>query len=138
MSNRDDWSTLHHLAYVYAAIASSDGSISSDELEVLGRKLHEWNPHVDGKELMQIVMAAVATLGEDKGRGDLQPLHASVDLVARALDDDGRTAAIDDLLAIAGADGTVWPAEGDLLLMIREAWEPDHRARRNLRRPEQD
>ena len=34
MSDRKGWRELHHLAYVYAAVASSDGSISTDELEV--------------------------------------------------------------------------------------------------------
>ena len=132
MPNRDDWTLIHHLAYVYAAIASSDGSISNEELETLSSKLHTWNPQVDAKELMQIVMSAVAALGEDKQLGDSEPLHRSINLVAEALDDDGRTAALDDLLAIAGADGTVWPAEGDVLLMIREAWAPDHSGRRKL------
>ena len=124
MSNRDDWTELHHLAYVYAAIASSDGSVTNEELEVLCYKLHQWNEDIDVAEIVQIVMTAVAALGQDKEDEDLEPLRASVQLVADALDDDGRAAALGDLLSIAAADGTLVPDEGDLLMMIQKAWEP--------------
>ena len=124
MPNRDDWTELHHLAYVYAAIASSDGSVTNEELEVLCYKLHQWNEDIDVNEIVQIVMTAVAALGQDKEDEDVEPLNASVKLVADALDDDGRAAALGDLLSIAAADGTLVPDEGDLLMMIQRAWEP--------------
>ena len=124
MPNRDDWTELHHLAYVYAAIASSDGSVTNEELEVLCYKLHQWNEDIDVSEIVQIVMTAVAALGQDKEDEDIEPLNASVKLVADALDDDGRAAALGDLLSIAAADGTLVPDEGDLLMMIQRAWEP--------------
>ena len=124
MPNRDDWTELHHLAYVYAAIASSDGSVTNEELEVLCYKLHQWNEDIDVNEIVQIVMTAVAALGQDKEDEDIEPLNASVKLVADALDDDGRAAALGDLLSIAAADGTLVPDEGDLLMMIQRAWEP--------------
>lgn len=135
MADRHDWTELHRLGYIYAALASSDGSITSDELEILCEKLAEWNPDVERKELIQIVMTAVSALGEDKGREDSEPLDRSVDFVAKNLDDGARAAALDDLLAIAGADGTVWPSEGDLLLTIRKAWNPDRSGHRTLTRP---
>ena len=62
MPNRDDWTEMHHLAYVYAAVASSDGSVTNEELEVLCYKLHQWNEDIDVNELVQIVMTAVAAL----------------------------------------------------------------------------
>jgi uncharacterized tellurite resistance protein B-like protein len=136
MSVRDDWTELHHLAYIYAAIASSDGSISEDEMEVYCHKLHQWNPDVDAEELMQLVMAAVSALGRDKERVGGRYLNKSIEIVAGALDDEGRAAALDDLLAIAAADGTLMPGEGELLLTIRKAWEvdrTDRRGRRTLR-----
>jgi uncharacterized tellurite resistance protein B-like protein len=124
MSNREDWTELHHLAYVYAAIASSDGSVTNEELEVLCYKLHQWNEDIDVNEIVQIVMTAVAALGQDKEDENLEPLNTSVQLVADALDDDGRAAALGDLLSIAAADGTLMPDEGDLLMMVQRAWEP--------------
>jgi len=124
MSNREDWTELHHLAYVYAAIASSDGSVTNEELEVLCYKLHQWNEDIDVNEIVQIVMTAVAALGQDKEDNNLEPLNASVQLVADALDDDGRAAALGDLLSIAAADGTLMPDEGDLLMIVQRAWEP--------------
>ena len=133
MSHREGWSELHHLAYVYAAVASSDGSISNEELEVLCQRLHDWNPDVEREELMPIVMTAVSALGQDQGPVMRRQLGQSVEIVAGTLDEDGRAAALDDVLAIAGADGSLEPGEGELLLRIREAWGPgpgELRARR--------
>jgi uncharacterized tellurite resistance protein B-like protein len=124
MPNRDDWTELHHLAYVYAAVASSDGSVTNEELEVLCYKLHQWFDDIDVNELVQIVLTAVAALGQDMERDDQKPLHASIGLLAEALDDDGRAAALGDLLSIAAADGALVPDEGDVLVMIQKAWEP--------------
>lgn len=124
MPNRDAWTEMHHLAYVYAAVASSDGSVTNEELEVLCYKLHLWNEDIDVNELVQIVMTAVAALGQDKDEDDEAPLRESINLVAAALDDDGLSAALGDLLSIAAADGALVADEGDLLVMIREAWEP--------------
>jgi len=124
MPNRDDWTEMHHLAYVYAAVASSDGSVTNEELEVLCFKLHQWNEDIEVNELVQIVMTAVAALGQDKDEKDDAPLRESINLVAAALDDDGRSAALGDLLSIAAADGALVADEGDILVMIREAWEP--------------
>jgi len=135
MANRDEWTELHHLAYVYAAVASSDGSITNDELDVFCKKLHQWNDDIEADQLMQIVMAAVAALGSDKQRHEAGYLRQSVELIAGALDDDSRAAALDDLFAIAAADGTLEPGEGSLLLEIREAWradQEDHHSRRRL------
>jgi uncharacterized tellurite resistance protein B-like protein len=123
MPNRDDWTILHHLAYVYAAVASSDGSITNEELEVLCFKLHQWHDEIDVDELMPIVMTAVAALGEDKEAETVEQLDESIALTADALDDDGRAAALGDLLSIAAADGALLPGEGDILIKIRQAWE---------------
>jgi hypothetical protein len=123
MPNRDDWTILHHLAYVYAAVASSDGSITNEELEVLCYKLHQWHDEIDVDELMPIVMTSVAALGEDMDSGDDAQLDASIDLTAEALDDDGRSAALGDLLSIAAVDGALLPGEGEILVKIRQAWE---------------
>jgi len=134
MSDREQWNELHHLAYVYAAVASSDGSISSDELEIFCQRLHDWNPEVERGALMQIVMVAVAARGDDIGAASERQLARSVEIVAGALDEDGRAAALDDVLAIAGVDGSLEPGEGALLLKIREAWGPgpgELRARRH-------
>jgi uncharacterized tellurite resistance protein B-like protein len=141
MHDRDDWTELHHLAYVYAAVASSDGEITNDELDVFCEKLHQWNSDIPADELMQVVMAAVAALGRDKESTDSSNLRDSVQLVAKLLDDDGRAAALDDLFAIAAADGTLMPGEGSLLLEIREAWSSEPRRRRSrpqLRRSQPD
>jgi uncharacterized tellurite resistance protein B-like protein len=130
MPTRDQWTGLHHLAYVYAAIASSDGKITNDELDVFCKKLHQWNPDIPADELMQIVMAAVAALGADIESQEASNLRDSVELVAEVLDDEGRAAALDDLFAIAAADGTFMPGEGNLLVEIREAWGADQLKRR--------
>lgn len=123
-SERANWTELHHLAYVYCAVASSDGSISTDELEIFCERLHDWNRDVGIEQLMPVIMTSVAALGQDDGRARERQLKESVEVVALALDEDGRGAALDDVLAIAGADGNLEPDEGVLLLKIREAWGP--------------
>jgi uncharacterized tellurite resistance protein B-like protein len=119
MVTRDEWTGLHHLAYVYAAVASSDGTITNDELDVFCEKLHQWNPEIPADRLMQIVMTAVAALGADIEGDAAANLRDSVEAVAEVLDEEGRAAALDDLFAIAAADGTFMPGEGSLLVQIR-------------------
>lgn len=123
MSSRKGWSPLHHLAYIYAAIASVDGSVSNTELEVLCDKLRQWKPELDDRALMPIVVTAVAALGSDVDASDIDQVHDSVKVVARTLDAEQRGAILDDLISIAGADGLFLPGEGDVLLMIRDALE---------------
>jgi tellurite resistance protein len=130
MTDRDSWTVLHHLAYVYAAIASSDGLITNDELEVFCQKLHDWVPSEDPESLMQTVMASIAALGEDKEKQELGHLYRSIGVVADELDDEARGAALDDLLAIAAADGMYEPSENALMLRIRQAWGTDNQTRR--------
>lgn len=133
MSSRKGWSPLHHLAYIYAAIASVDGSVSNPELEVLCDKLRQWKPDLDDRALMPVVVTAVAALGSDVDASDIDRVHDSVKIVARTLDAEQRGAILDDLITIAGADGFFLPGEGDVLLMIRDALE-EHSARPSRRR----
>ncbi|UCF21529.1 MAG: TerB family tellurite resistance protein [Gemmatimonadota bacterium] len=122
MTDRSQWSLIHHLAYVYSAIAFSDGSISEDELEVFCRNLHNWVPQEDPQSLKQTVESVAAVLAEDKGRGELGHLHRSIGIVADELDDEARAEALTDLLEIADADGRFAPGENALLLRLRQAW----------------
>ncbi len=120
-------------------MASSDGSISTEELEIFCERLHDWNRDVEMEALMPVVMTAVAALGQDAEQALERQLKESVEIVALALDEDGRSAALDDVLAIAGADGSLEPDEGALLLKIRDAWGPgpgelQARRRRQLER----
>ncbi len=114
---------MNHLAYVYAAIASGDGSISEEELAALCEALHKWESDLSESELMPVVMRGVSTLGDDRQRGDNEQLHASIEVLARSLDQEGRAAVLDDLLDIAGADGAFLPGEGDVMLLIKQAWD---------------
>jgi uncharacterized tellurite resistance protein B-like protein len=123
MTDREGWTDLHHLAYLYAAIASGDGSVSSDELEALCDRLHRWASHLDARALMPVVMTALSACGEDRDAGDVGQLYLSVEAVSRGMDEPARKAVLDDLLGIAGADGTLERGEGELLLLIRNAWE---------------
>jgi uncharacterized tellurite resistance protein B-like protein len=122
MTDRSHWSLLQHLAYVYAAIAHSDGSISEDELEIFCRNLHNWVPQEDPDALKQTVESVAAVMAEDKERGELGHLHRSIGIVADELDDEARAEALSDLLEIADADGRFDPSENALLLRLRQAW----------------
>lgn len=133
MPAREGWTPLHHLAYLYAAVASVDGSVSNEEFGVLCDKLHRWDPEMEDRRLVRIVMGALSTLGSDTAADDRDQLHASIEALAVVLDAEERGAALDDLLSVAGADGVFVAGEGHLLLTIRQAWEahpdssPPHR-----------
>lgn len=137
MPDREDWTPLHHLAYVYAAIASVDGSVSNEELETLCEKLGQWRAEMEDAELMPVVVTALAALGSDVTEEDIAQIHRSIEIVARTLDAEERGAVLDDLISIAGADGEFRPGEGDVLLLIRNALEAhagDRQRRRDLTR----
>ena len=123
MPAREGWGSLHHLAYLYAAVASVDGSVSNEEFGVLCEKLHRWDPEMEDRRLVRVVMGALSTLGTDTAANDTDQLHASIEALAVALDAEERGAVLDDLLSVAGADGVFAPGEGHLLLSIRQVWE---------------
>jgi uncharacterized tellurite resistance protein B-like protein len=125
MTKRDDWTVIHHLAYVYAAIAFSDGSISDDEMEVFCRNIERWVPQEGSDDLSQTVMTVIGAVAEDAGRQELGHLYRSVGVVADELDDDARGEALGDLLDIAAADGRFDPSENALLVRLRQAWGAD-------------
>lgn len=125
MTPRSDWTLIHHLAYVYASIAYSDGSISDDEVEVFCRNLERWAPAELSEDLSETVMTVIGAVGEDKERQELGPLYRSIGVVAEELDDDGRAEALGDILDIAAADGRFDPSENALLVRLRQAWGAD-------------
>jgi hypothetical protein len=122
MAERQGWSELHHLAYLYAAVASRDGSITDDEADVLCRRLHRWHSDMAITRIIPVVMAAVRALSRDsEGQRDRQ-IAESVGVVADALDEGGRATAFQDLRAIAEADSDLHAREGQMLGEIQEAW----------------
>lgn len=125
MTARSDWTLVHHLAYVYASIAFSDGSISDDELEVFCRNLERWAPAEEDEDLSQTVMTVIGAVSEDSERQELGHLYRSIGVVADELDDDARGEALGDLLDIAAADGRFDPSENALMLRLRQAWGAD-------------
>ena len=125
MTPRSDWTLIHHLAYVYASIAFSDGEISDDEVEVFCRNLERWAPQDQTEDLSETVMTVIGAVAEDKERQELGHLYRSIGMVADELDDDARGEALGDLLDIAAADGRFDPSENALLLRLRQAWAGD-------------
>lgn len=125
MTERDDWTVIHHLAYVYAAIAFSDGSISDDEMEVFCRNIERWVPQEGSDDLSQTVMTVIGAVAEDADRQEQGRLYRSVGIVADELDDDARGEALGDILDIAAADGRFDPSENALLVRLKQAWGAD-------------
>jgi uncharacterized tellurite resistance protein B-like protein len=125
MTERDDWTVIHHLAYVYAAIAFSDGSISDDEMEVFCRNIERWVSQEGSDDLSQTVMTVIGAVAEDADRQEQGHLYRSVGIVADELDDDARGEALGDILDIAAADGRFDPSENALLVRLRQAWGAD-------------
>lgn len=122
MADRQGWTELHHLAYLYAAVASRDGSISDDEADVLCRRLHRWHSDMAITRIIPVVMAAVRALSADSEEQRDRQIGESVGVVAGALDVEDRATAFEDLRTIAEADRDLHAREGQLLGEIREAW----------------
>jgi uncharacterized tellurite resistance protein B-like protein len=130
MSNRDAWTAYHHLGYLYAAVASSgDCSVGQAEMDVMSARLQEWNTDMNVADLVEIVVEATRAFAEDaRLRGWPETVAASAEILRAELDEEDRAAAIDDLLAIAEADGSVLPDEEQMLDVIRRVWEIDVRS----------
>ena len=122
MADRQDWTDLHHLAYLYAAVASRDGSITDDEADVLCRRLHRWHSDMAITRIIPVVMAAVRALSSDSEEQRDGQIAESVRVVADALEERDRTTAFADLQAIAEADSDLHAREGQLLGEVQEAW----------------
>lgn len=116
-----DWDVLHHLAFVYLALAhGTDADFSDGERHLLLRKLREWSPGLSESEVAALLGQVLDHYAETR---DVEAVRASVDAVKAALPPEQRMAALHDLIQIANADGVFLDREEDLINELVQAWE---------------
>ena len=99
----------HALAFLYLAAAqATDGTLTADEMRTLAEKLGTQAPELTLEELGLVLRQSVdayKALGTVEQK--LERAHAHAETLRDALDEAQRKAIVDDLLAIARADGRV-------------------------------
>ena len=117
----EPWTMLHHLAFIYLMLAhGTDNELSEQEVQVMHKKLQEWEPGRSGEALHRVVAAAKERYAEGPDEGTWQ---ASVQAVKAALPEDQRMAVLNDLVKIANADGYFLDDEEDMINTLMHAWE---------------
>ncbi len=109
----DQAELTHALAFLYLAAAqATDGTLTPEEMRTLAAKLQKRAPELSLDELGTVLRE---TVGAYKAIGSveekLERAHAHAETLRDAIDETMRQAIVDDLLAIARADGTVLDEE---------------------------
>ena len=114
---------LHELAFIYFVLAhGTDQELSGREVDVMVRKLQEWQPQLGEDQVRRVLASALARYGS-RGREDA--LTAAISKVRTGLPTDQRMAALNDLVKIANADGVFLDDEEDLINRLLAEWEVD-------------
>lgn len=112
-----DTSLVEDLAFLYLTFGqATDGTLAASEMRTLAAKLQQRAPDLSLEDLGNVLRATVSTyttIGSRKEKVERAQAHAAKlrDLV----DDKMRQAIVNDLVAIAGADGDVSAEELDFI-----------------------
>lgn len=108
---------LDTIALLYLAFAhATDGSLVGEEMRTVAQRLREWAPDASLDEIGNVIKTTVErykAMGETNARlGEARRCLASL---ATSLSSEERRRVLDDLRALADADGAVHDAERDFL-----------------------
>ena len=117
----EDWSLIHELAFLCLLVGHSDGEdLSSDTINEVVDRLQEWRPNQSEEQVREVLRRALQVYAEEPGT-DL--IHDSVKALKQALSTTHRLTVIDDLHAVARADGPISRNERQLIHSLAEAWD---------------
>lgn len=117
------WSALHDLTLIYLVLAhGTDNELSKNEVQVMMRKLREWQPDVPEARVREILRTAMNRYAEGV---DERRLHQAIISVKESMPASKRMAALHDLIQIANADGVFLDVEEDLINNLLAEWEVD-------------
>lgn len=125
MPNRNEAdSQLRSLAFLYLAMGhGADNYLSGAELEAITDRLHTRYPDHDRAEVQDVVGEAMAVYMESE-----DVVGTATELIVSLRDSLSKTqreAVLDDVLAVAEADGVVLQNERTLLSSLAESWDVD-------------
>lgn len=118
--DQEDWTLLHDIGLVYIILAhSTDNQLSDREITTIVGRAGEWQPSWNEEMVRGVLRAALGYYSSNPGAEGLQ---RSVLSIGHRLPLMQRLALINDLFAIAEADGAILDAERDMIHAFMEAW----------------
>lgn len=118
-----NWSALHDLALIYLVLAhGTDNELSRNEVQVMLRKLREWQPGVSENTIREVLRDAMDRYAHGP---DQKQVRRSIRNVRDAMPEEQRAAALNDLIQIANADGVFLDDEEDLINDLVAEWDVD-------------
>jgi uncharacterized tellurite resistance protein B-like protein len=121
VDDRPVWTLLHDIGLLAIAIAhGSDGGIDRQEISSMMARLGGWRPDLDSDDLQAVIRTALEVFSEVNLVEVLQQCAVSVrERLPHAL----RLIVLDDLIAVAEADGTMNRNEADMIGSLAQAWQ---------------
>jgi tellurite resistance protein len=120
VDERPVWSLLHDIALLAIAVAhGSTGTLTGGELDRMVDRLRSWRMDLDDDDVRGILRAAIAAYRD----GDLKDeIQRSARSIKERLPHAMRLIVIDDIIAVAEADGPMNAAERDMIGSLAQAW----------------
>jgi tellurite resistance protein len=120
VDERPIWSLLHDIAMLAIAVAhGSTGTLSGAELDRMVDRLRSWRMDLDDDDVRGILRTAIAAYRD----GDLKDeIQRSARSIKERLPHAMRLIVIDDIIAVAEADGPMNAAERDMIGSLAQAW----------------
>lgn len=117
----DTWGLIHELAFLYIIVAhSSNDDLATEEIEAILQRLEEWQPDLTDEERRDVMRRALQVYADEPGQSLIE---GSVEALKEALALVQRLAVLDDLAAVAKADGALTETERELIRNLSQAWD---------------
>lgn len=117
----DPWSNLHDLALLYLFMAhATDAQLDPAERETMIERLATWQSVVDGKELTQVIDEAMLIY---VGPHSHDMLNTAMVSLKESMGVAERISVLNDLAALATADGILVPGEVGFIQDLAQYWE---------------
>lgn len=122
---RPEWTILHDIAFLFIVMAhGADGEVADEEIAVIVDRVSSWAPDMTDSQVREVVRAALTYYS---GGAEAFDMEAAIDSIGHMLPRAQRLVVLDDLLAIAEADGDLRQAEKDIIETLSRAWHVDVR-----------
>ncbi len=111
---------LHDLALLYLGLAhGTDAHLDHAEEQTIVARLYRWQPNRDPALLTHVLRDAMLTYFDDPSPARIDRAVASL---GKTLSQSVRRSIVEDLQAIARADGRVVTAEATFISRLRQTW----------------
>lgn len=117
----EDWGLIHELAFLYIIVAhSANNDLSTDEIDVMLARLHEWQPDLSREEIRDVFRRSLQVYADEPTQSLIEE---SVEALKQVLPVVQRLTVLDDLNTVAYADGPLTADERELIMQLARAWD---------------